>query len=351
MKKKLLASSALIAVAVISGPALAAEPMAVTVSGSAHAFFFLIDTDAPNRQASKVAWQSEIHFKAKTTLDNGVQIGARVELEGETKTDQIDEHYIWVQGEFGKFVVGADDSAAKTMHYLPPDVGDDGVDDGDYAQIGTSANAAAAITKTYTALSGDAPKLTYYTPRMGGFQLGASWTPDASTKTIRGGTIATFGVPVKNDGLERLFAVGVNFKQPFNGVGIGLSGGYETGKQGASDPYQYSFGSNITFDDFTLGAAVTFLENVGGVTTKQRHAWSAGGIYETGPWVFGTGYFESENETATTSDKFRRAKLATNYDLGGGAEIGVHLDWFQNINAAAANEEAVSAGVIISTYF
>lgn len=351
MKKKFLGSSTLIAVAVISGPVLAAEPMVVTVSGNAQTSFFLIDTDAPSRQISKVAWGSEIHFKAKTTLDNGVQIGAKVELEGVSTADQIDEHYIWAQGEFGKLVAGADDSAAKTMHYTPPWVGADGVDDGGYVQIGTSANAAAAITKTHTALSGDAPKLTYYTPRMGGFQLGASWTPDASTKVIRGGTLATFGVPVQNDGLERLFAVGANFKQSFNGVGIGLSGGYETGKQGTSDPYQYSFGSNITFDGVTLGAAVTFLENVGGVSTSQRHAWSAGGAYETDPWVFGTGYFESENETAATSSKFRRAKLAANHDLGGGVEIGVHLDWFQNINATAANEEAISAGVIISTYF
>ena len=44
---------------------------------------------------------AEIDITGDTTLDNGINVGAHFELEGETDNDQIDEAYIWFAGGFG----------------------------------------------------------------------------------------------------------------------------------------------------------------------------------------------------------------------------------------------------------
>ena len=44
-------------------------------------------------------------------MDNGITYGAQVELEGYTIGDQIDEHYLYAKGGFGKVTLGADDAA------------------------------------------------------------------------------------------------------------------------------------------------------------------------------------------------------------------------------------------------
>jgi outer membrane protein OmpU len=73
-----------------------------------------------NLGASDVFWEGEIFFVGETTLDNGIKIGVNVQLEAYTSSDQIDEHYVYVQGGFGRVVVGAENSAAYLMHYSAP---------------------------------------------------------------------------------------------------------------------------------------------------------------------------------------------------------------------------------------
>ncbi len=61
--------------------------------------------------------EPEIHFLPSITLDNGLQIGADVQLEGTTDGfDQIDESYLFVEGALGRVLLGSTDSAGYLMH-------------------------------------------------------------------------------------------------------------------------------------------------------------------------------------------------------------------------------------------
>ena len=90
MKNLLLGSSTLFAVALASGASQAAEQIALGVGGYFLGYGVAGDEDgtaAANRRNHMIAREAEIHFKGKTTLDNGLTVGVQVELEGETCGD------------------------------------------------------------------------------------------------------------------------------------------------------------------------------------------------------------------------------------------------------------------------
>ena len=58
-----------------------------------------------------VSTNTEIFFLPKIVLDNGIQIGANIQLEGETSGDQIDESYVQIKGSFGEVNIGSENSA------------------------------------------------------------------------------------------------------------------------------------------------------------------------------------------------------------------------------------------------
>src|SRR5690606_18114063 len=66
--------------------------------------------------------ESQIQFIPSITLDNGIKIGATVELEGLTDGDQIDESYLFIDGSFGRVLIGDENSAGYLMTYGAPDV-------------------------------------------------------------------------------------------------------------------------------------------------------------------------------------------------------------------------------------
>ncbi|MEL6980391.1 MAG: porin [Pseudomonadota bacterium] len=54
--------------------------------------------------------EAEIQFKAKGTLDNGITIEVRVELEG-YGDDYIDENWVKISSSFGSILIGSNDNA------------------------------------------------------------------------------------------------------------------------------------------------------------------------------------------------------------------------------------------------
>jgi len=55
-----------------------------------------------------------------TVLDNGLEVGVRIEIEGETQGDQLDENYAWIEGSFGTFRFGNDDPVSYIMATAAP---------------------------------------------------------------------------------------------------------------------------------------------------------------------------------------------------------------------------------------
>ena len=122
MKKALLlGTSAIVAAGMFAAPAHAADPIEISVGGFMNQWFGYQDNDdAPgvDTQTFEQWSNSEIIFNGKTTLDNGLQVGIQVQLEANTDTsDQIDESFAFVEGSFGRFVIGSENDAGYLMHY------------------------------------------------------------------------------------------------------------------------------------------------------------------------------------------------------------------------------------------
>jgi hypothetical protein len=82
--------------------------------------------------------------------------------------------YVYFEGDFGRVNVGAESAAPYLMAYAAPFVGL-GVNSPNFLLF---AQQGGAPTYSYLIGSGDANKLTYFTPRISGFQFGISYTPN-----------------------------------------------------------------------------------------------------------------------------------------------------------------------------
>ncbi|MGC6535255.1 MAG: porin, partial [Parvibaculales bacterium] len=130
-----------------------------------------------------LAQNAEIHFKGKTTLPSGTEFGFRVELEAESATDQIDEHYLCVKGDFGKLILGAENGVGHLMQVRAPrfvpglkaydnSLTDAAIEKAYDIVLESNAIEDAHMSTKLEHISGDANKLSYMTPRVGGLQLG-----------------------------------------------------------------------------------------------------------------------------------------------------------------------------------
>ncbi len=79
----------------------------------------IIDVDETgnlNLEDESLDQNGEIHFKGKSVLENGTEIGLRVELEASSHGDQIDEHYLYLVADWGKLIIGAENGVAYLGH-------------------------------------------------------------------------------------------------------------------------------------------------------------------------------------------------------------------------------------------
>ena len=129
MRKVLYGSTALMAAgAMAAAPASAEEGLKLGLGGYWNSFFWAgdyseDDDDPRDLNNTGIFNDGEVHFKGKTTLDNGITFGVQVELEGYTSGDQIDENYAYIEGSFGRLVIGGENTAAYMMQYGAPFVG------------------------------------------------------------------------------------------------------------------------------------------------------------------------------------------------------------------------------------
>lgn len=103
-----------------------AEPPKLSIGGYFTQSINLLDAD--HREGDEtgdiedevLAQNAEIHFKGSTKLRSGTEIGFRVELEAEATGDQIDEHYLYLKGDFGKLIMGAENGVGHLMQVRAP---------------------------------------------------------------------------------------------------------------------------------------------------------------------------------------------------------------------------------------
>jgi len=205
---------------------------------------------------------NEVWFQGSTALDNGLKVGVFVSLEAgghtDSTTDPIDHSYAWVEGGFGKLMLGTLKNAAYQLHVQAPDAANNW-NDGGMATAGFAVARPAVVEglnerEGYTgvwqttSIIGDnkAEKIAYFTPVFAGLTLGATYVPDAASEDNR------------NQGSNRgqAYGVGANYSRALGPVGVKLSAGVFQTELAASEILnQYSGGTQLSYAGFTLGGS------------------------------------------------------------------------------------------------
>ena len=228
MRKTLLATSALaLAGAMATGPASAAEMLSVGVGGYMEQWVGITDLDNPAGNGGISQWtDAEIFFRGKLEADNGLTFSVKVELEGNTTGDTIDESQITIGGSFGQIVLGTEDHPAALMHYGNQDVGVGYCGDVGWIGVtGCSREGGIGLGTNGWIVGGDDQKIGYYTHRMNGIQFGAAYIPDANTEDSN--RLAT-------DNDQDGWSAALNYKGDMGDANVAVSfGHYQRSQMGA----------------------------------------------------------------------------------------------------------------------
>ena len=101
------------------------------------------------------------------------------------------------------------------------------------------------------ARTNDLEKLTYYTPRIEGFQLGLSYSPDTAQDN---------NTQLNRDAVNSDLVMLGELRRSFGSVGVGLSGGYGTVSDApdvadSNEPTAFNLGATASFGGFGLGVS------------------------------------------------------------------------------------------------
>ena len=310
---------------------------------------------------------SELHINVSGKTDAGMKWKARVEFEtdanvagsdSDTKFTEsaIDELWIRFSGSWGQIRLGNEDGAEDLMHIsgegAAKKAGAGGVDGHWDDYVGwREVNSRFAHEPTLTEDSSDATKITYFTPRVGGLQVGVSFTPDTGAA---GQALSTDD----GDDLENSWGLGVNFKKKFGGVkvgiaGVALIGDFEDGGDDGEleDLRAWMVGAEVGYGGWKLGGA--YQDNGDGgedISSEDQDstAWDVGLGYSSGPVILGLSYLHAEVEKGDDGeDEGDTVNFGATYMLGGGAKVFAEVFWFDTEAAESGGTTNDGYGFIL----
>ncbi len=368
MKKRLLGGTALIgAAALIAGMAGAAEAPEWKLSGNMNFQFYYVDQDwntittsgddvtAPNAFWSTVyydatgvpgiqdhGWyfgvdEAELALNVSGTADNGLNYGFKIEIQVNTDDTKVaDEARIQLSGSWGTLQLGDEDGAEDTMNYGGENLmGATGGFDGDFDDVllrnyYVSNGIEQSFAPGYPTIAGDtgdATKVTYYSPRFSGFQVGASITPQPSLG----------GDKFKSDkGWENHYGLGANYDNTFGNLHIQASAVYSAMSSNdttLNDVSAWSVGAIVGFGPFSIGGNYTDNGDSGtwtGDFQTDTSYWNVAARFETGAISLAAGYYSSIREYgpgwSATEATFENIALTADYTVAPGLGVYAEID-------------------------
>jgi outer membrane protein OmpU len=292
----LLGSTALVSAGLLFGGAASAQEIEVTLGGyTEFGAQGATDETLQNGDGDRgytFFMDNEVHIQATGVSDGGLTYGSYLEMEagsGNAPALQdapdgagevfVDEVNLFFSGGFGRIELGRQDGAEDVMLAGGEDAqsGTGGVD-------GDTANLSTVIDLNL----GDVTKATYFTPRVGGFQLGAGYTPD--TGDDGGRDDVGF-----DGGHQNVIEGGANWVGAFGGVDLTLSAVGVFGDEEADDTDErldYAVGGLIGVGGLSFGATW------GQKTDFNEADWAHLGLkYEFGGASASLGYSYADVDT------------------------------------------------------
>ena len=350
MKKVLLGTTALLGAGTIAGAAQASDGIKLDVGGFFQTVYQgVFDSKksghfGDHRTYDRFLHNAEVHFKGETTLDNGLTVGAQIELEGENAGDQIDKSFVYWSGGFGKVAIGTQDGPIGACPVFPPGAtanfsGFSPASWGGNQPSGRSSNSVCSDA------SNESMQIKYTTPNFAGFQLVVAYQPSNNAQDYTKTGVNGAGTPVIAAGTAaHIFSSYVTYSYAGDGWGVDWGGGgsWQTHfngvkgtNDGPSDVYQTAL--TVTVGGFAVGGIFEYYD-IGG---QDNNAWVAGGgaSYGVDAWTVGVqgshGYFAASTGSGQLGgghDTNNRVILTGSYEMGPGVLLDAELGytWFHD---------------------
>jgi hypothetical protein len=304
-----------------------------------------------------------IAFSGESVLDNGLTVGAYVELRGQTHEDQIRKVYAYFSGGFGKVQFGDQDSALAAMCYTVPSASKIFGADSPAVYGFNFSNAGiagyGATNGTCYGIDSYSTQLVYFSPEFSGFQFALSFTPDQTEDTRN--TLDGAGTRFQNDegqNSENLSMAGV-FSHDFNGVKLTIGGAHSFSfdKEFNPNDTEEAQDSNayfrVEYAGFTIGAAAEYRQNFFDEGEDQL-VFGAGVTYGWDPWMLGLGWTRGDYEGVIAPngvDSFNAVHddiaLTLSYALGPGITVDGLIEYsiYKSNDAAGPDYQGIGLGI------
>ncbi len=352
MKKLLLMTTAVAGLAFM--PAAAQAEIDLDLGGYFKGYVGATDQDTTGVDDFGWKRESELHINGETTLDNGLTVGARFEIqtEADAGANDTEESYIYFSGNLGRVNLGAEDGAAYLLQIAAPsaDSNIDGIDpDISFVNIN---GAVVTPTRYELAPTADADKITYLTPKFSGFQAGVSYATDATQDVVGSGLTGQNADPALAGAgtLGDIVEVAARYDAEVEGVGVHLGAGYVTADQAnasadSSDYDGWNLGAKFDIGAFGVGASYSEQENFTG-NGEESEVLVVGADYVTGPYKFGVSYFNSETDQTGVlgTDEIDRYSVGAGYTFGPGMSFrgSVHVYDIEDGDTPANDNDATT---------
>jgi len=369
MKKILLGTSGLVgAVALFAGAALAETPK-VTVGGFVDFQAGIVNDDVESNANSGVDTRShgfrndsEISFRADGKSDMGLNYGAQVDLEADVTADangqglNASRTFAYVDGGFGRFEMGSNTGAAQALKVDASNIATGGID-GDWVQFvtipGASFITSAALPLAHgsvTTLNDETKdninKISYYSPRFSGVQLGVSYAPDSAD---RGQSVTRTDSNAGQSGDN--FDVALNYAGQWNDltVNAAATGQFGTAEVAtANDLGAWNIGADVTYAGIKVAGSYGDWSDSLAASNVDSTYWTAGLGYDFGPVGTSVTYLNSTIETGAVSNDFTNVSVGADYKLAPGLTPYAEASFYDFDAVGTANDNQGSV-VILGT--
>ncbi len=280
----------------------------------------------PDQEGLDGGYFGKLNLRGSMITEGGTEFGAHVQLRlKDTSPDAlgVEKAYIWAENGLGRLEIGAEDGAAKLAYAAPPSLTRSvRLDDQKIATVHNGAGKAylpgRLVLRSDSNASDQSLKIVYRSPRLVGFQLNLSYTPEFSANM--GSYVKTAATDF--DQQSRIFEAGLNYESTFDNLKLKASLTYLMAENEAErdttitaiSPWksgnltEWSAAAGISVDGFSIGAAYRHSNAQGGSVdhapvvltggASDTSIWSLGALYEVGDWRFGANYIHGKTNVA-----------------------------------------------------
>jgi transposase len=343
MKRALLVTTAVAGRALLVASSVSAGGVEFSIGGDMDFQMGITDQDVdlPDR-GYDFRTNTELDFDFQGETDNGLEYGAQIRLEADQDSiENADRAWTWLEGGWGRVQLGDRDGADRQMAY-----------DAGLAQSGIGGidgdvddwfeNVGDAVSSPEIADTSDDTKITYYTPRRAGIQLGASLTPQTDSEGL---DVADDDPDLNGDQFENHIGLGINYQESFDDleVGISLTGGFADAVGRDYENFaDWAVGGYVEFMDISLGASYGDNGDTRGGDdgpVNDDFYFGVGLGYSKDAWDVSIGYLHSAFRQGDTDDEFDNFALSGGYAYGPGLYVYVDLMFVRADSAGTEDNE------------